>query len=61
MEEHIVAIGLLTRRDLNLLGPAFTRVWPVEDSPGFDGLLEAIDEAERELNPSRNRHSAIEE
>ncbi|HEX4762381.1 MAG TPA: hypothetical protein VFU87_06270 [Sphingomicrobium sp.] len=61
MEEHIVAIGLLTRRDLNLLGPTFTRVWPVEDSPGFDGLLEAIDEAERELNPSRNRHSAIEE
>lgn len=61
MEEHIVAIGLLTRRDLNLLGPAFTRVWPVEDSPGFDGLLEAIDEAERELNPSRSRHSATKE
>ena len=59
MEERIIAVGLLTRRDLNLLGPTFTRVWPVEDAPGFDGLLHAIDEADRELgqlpNPDSDR------
>ena len=55
MEERIVAVGLLTRRDLNLLGPTFTRVWPVEDAPGFDGLLRAIDEADRDLGRARNR------
>ena len=55
MEERIVAIGLLTRRDLNLLGPTFTRVWPVEDAPCFDRLLHAIDEADSELGRARNR------
>ena len=43
----IVAIGLLTQRDVELLGETFTRLWPVEDSPCFDGLLKAIDEADR--------------
>jgi hypothetical protein len=41
-------VGLLTRRDLNLLGPTFTRAWPVDDAPCFADLLRAIDEAERE-------------
>jgi hypothetical protein len=47
-KERIVAVGLLTRRDLNLLGPTFTRAWPVDDAPCFADLLRAIDEAERE-------------
>lgn len=47
--EGIVAVGLLTRNDLDVLGPSFTRLWPVEESPNFDGLLKAIDEADREL------------
>jgi hypothetical protein len=47
--EGIVAVGLLTRNDLDVLGPSFTRVWPVEDAPGFEGLLSAIDEADRQL------------
>ena len=55
MEERIVAVGLLTRSDLDLLGPTFTRVWPVEDAPGFSELLNAIDEADRQLTRSRNR------
>jgi hypothetical protein len=55
MEERIVAVGLLTRSDLDLLGPTFTRVWPVEDAPGFSELLEAIDEADLQLSRSRNR------
>jgi hypothetical protein len=49
MHERIVAIGLLTQRDLNLLGPTFERVWPVEEAPAFNELLRAIDEADRQL------------
>lgn len=56
-QERIVAVGLLTERDLGLLGPTFTRVWPVEDAPAFDDLVRAIDEAERELSRSRNRRN----
>jgi hypothetical protein len=58
MNERIVAVGLLTQRELNLLGPTFERVWPVEEAPSsFEELLHAIDEAERELQevPSRRR------
>ena len=49
-QERIVAVGLLTRRDLKLLGPTFDRVWPVEDVPHFSELLRAIDEADRKLS-----------
>lgn len=44
-KDRIVAVALLTEQDLNLLGESFTRVWPVEDTPCFSELLEAIDEA----------------
>jgi len=47
--EGIVAVGLLTRNDLDALGPSFTRAWPVDQTPCFDGLLRAIDDAERNL------------
>ena len=49
MSERIVAVGLLTRRDLGLLGPAFDRAWPVEEAPSFNELLRAIDDADRSL------------
>jgi len=49
MSERIVAVGLLTRRELNLLGPTFDRTWPVEEAPAFKELLRAIDEADRRL------------
>ena len=49
MKERIVAVGLLTQRDLNLLGPTFERVWPVEEAPSFNELLHAIDEADSKL------------
>ncbi len=48
--ERIIAIGLLTRRDLDLLGPTFNRIWPVEEAPDFHSLLRAIDDADRELS-----------
>ena len=50
MQERIVAIGLLTERDLGLLGPTFDRVWPVQEAPNFSELLRAIDKADRQLS-----------
>ena len=49
MHDKIVAVGLLTRRDLDLLGPTFDRIWTVEEAPDFTELLRAIDEADRKL------------
>ena len=54
--ERIVAVGLLTRNDVRLLGPSFDRLWPVEEAPHFGSLLRAIDEADRRLKDQR--HSA---
>ena len=60
MAERIVAVGLLTKHDLGLLGPTFDRACPVEETPSFNELLRAIDEADRRLEESganrRNRH-----
>lgn len=58
MQERIVAVGLLTKRDLSLLGPTFDRAWPVEQAPAFNELLRAIDDADLKLkSESRgNRH-----
>ena len=47
--ERIVAVGLLTEREVNLLGAQFDRLWPVEQAPGFDELIRAIDEADERL------------
>jgi hypothetical protein len=47
--DRIIAVALLTRRDLDLLGPTFDRAWPVEDSPEFNELLKAIDDADGKL------------
>ena len=52
-QDRIVAVGLLTRHDLDALGPTFDRAWPVEDAPIFSELLRAIDQADRDLDPSR--------
>ena len=51
----VVALGLLTERDLELLGPTFTRAFPIDETPCFSGLLQAIDEADRELWRERDR------
>ena len=45
--ERIVAIGLLTQHDLDLLGNGFRRAFKVDADPCFDELLAAIDEAEQ--------------
>jgi hypothetical protein len=53
MQERIVAIGLLTQREVSLLGPAFDRLWPVEEAPHFNEMLRAIDEADENLQQSK--------
>ena len=55
-QERIIAVGLLTRRDLDSLGPTFSRVWPVEEAPDFHELLCAIDRADAELRRKENMH-----
>lgn len=52
-QEGIVAVGLLTRSDVEKLGPDFDRLFPVDETPCFGELLTAIDRAERELGKSR--------
>jgi hypothetical protein len=53
---RVIAVGLLTQQDLSLLGSSFTRVWPIDETPCFGGLLAAIDDAERQV--WRDRDSA---
>jgi hypothetical protein len=51
--ERIIAVSLLTARDLELLGQGFDRVWPVDEAPHFTELLRAIDDADRKLQVRR--------
>jgi hypothetical protein len=48
-KERIVAVGLLTQREVELLGQGFSRLWPVDNTPCFTELIEAIDEADRKF------------
>ena len=57
MTERIVAVGLLTTHELQLLGPAFDRAWAVEEAPAFNELLRAIDEADQRLQQKQQRSS----
>ncbi len=45
-QEPIVAVGLLTHRDLDRLGDGFRRCFPVSDDGQFEDLLRAIDAAD---------------
>lgn len=45
-EGRIIAVALLTEEELNRLGGAFTRAWPIDEVGGFEELLAAIDEAD---------------
>ena len=49
VRERIVAIGLLTQRNLDRLGGSLQKVWLVDETPCFGALLHAIDEADREI------------
>jgi hypothetical protein len=47
-DEAIYAVALLTRSEAALLGSAFARLWRVEMTPCFGGLIAAIDGADRQ-------------
>lgn len=53
--DRVVAVGLLTQNDARLLGPSFDRLWPVDETPRFRGLLRAIDEADRQTRNDQQR------
>ena len=47
--ERIVAVALVTQREVEALGSSFERLWSVDETPCFPQLLQAIDEADRQL------------
>lgn len=53
MRDRIVAVALLTDDDVTRLGANFRRLWPVDETPCFEGLLDAIDQADRELESAQ--------
>lgn len=61
--DRIVAVGLLTERDVQVLGTGFQRLWPVDETPCFSQLLQAIDDADRDLwrqrDPEHRREPRI--
>lgn len=58
-DRQITTVCLVTDQELKSLGAGFSRAWPIEHAPCFDGLLNAIDEAERELWRARDIEAAI--
>ena len=42
--DRVVAVGLLTQRDIDILGTGFRRLFPIEDTANFDDLLRQLDE-----------------
>lgn len=44
--ERFVAVGLLTQRDLDVLGSGFRRAFPLDKLDDFTSLLAQIDEAD---------------
>jgi hypothetical protein len=59
-KERIVAVGLLTQREVELLGHGFARLWPVDQTPCFQDLLQAIDDADRELSAAHDGKITVE-
>jgi hypothetical protein len=59
--ERIVAVGLLTQREVELLGHGFSRLWPVDSTPCFEDLIEAIDKADEELKVAHELQSEMPE
>lgn len=54
----IVALALVTRKELDLLGPQFDRAYPIDETPCFGELLQAIDLADRQIWQERDKANA---
>jgi hypothetical protein len=55
--EPIVAVGLLTRTQINMLGPALKQVFPVPSDGRFDDLLAALDRERRRSDDAARAES----
>lgn len=53
-DNRVVAVGLLTRREVTELGTQLSRLYPVKDDSKFADLIEAIDAADREFHRHQN-------
>jgi len=51
-ERRVVAVGLLTERDLSVLGQGFKRAYRLDDNHDFHDLLARIDLAEQKTASS---------
>ena len=58
MPNPIVALALVTRKELDLLGPQFDRAYPIDETPCFGELLHAIDLADRQIWQERDKANA---
>lgn len=45
--EPIVAVGLLTKMHLRMLGSSLKQVFPIDQDNTFDSLIAALDDAQR--------------
>ncbi len=43
---RLIAVGCLTRRDLDVIGSGLQRAFPLPETEGFAALLSEIDRAE---------------
>ena len=50
--ERIVAVGLLTQRDIEVLGVGFRRLFPLDGDAPFDDLLRQLDRIEAQTRRS---------
>jgi len=50
---------LLTQQELDRYGSGLKRVFPIDDAPRFEELLELIDEADREKWRDEDRLEAL--
>jgi hypothetical protein len=57
--DRIVAVCLLTQRELDRYGAALKKVFSVQDTPCFGELLRLIDEAERKHWREQDRAEAL--
>jgi hypothetical protein len=57
--EPIVAVALLSQKQVNWLGSSLKKVYRIDETPCFSELLQAIDDAEREHWREHDRQEAI--
>ena len=55
--DRVVAVGLLTQRDLDVLGTGFKRAFPIGDEGDFADLLRALERVDGvpDRRPSHDR------